>query len=243
MQALRRRFLVTTICLAVSVFLSTGVSYARTSSSKVKAKKITIIEKVKVGAELEPCGAVAPATSPCDSTGTPLESDAEGTAGREKQSRNGVVQKDEFKGKLKIPVDPGSLLGMIDELAAEGADIRMILSRDDGTGLFTDFAECRLVFDEIEVEDEAHEEDSEAYAEYKVDVRIKKGSVQAKKGVCDVNLTNVDETGNAIIDSGIPDAQANDVASATLVDPTETDKNPADRTLDVDFLQGTFVSH
>lgn len=242
MRALRRRLLVATLCLAVSVFLSAGVSYAKTSSSKVKAKKVTI-EKVKVKAELEPCGVVDPTTSPCDPS-APIESDADGTAEREKQSRNGVVKKDEFKGKVKIPVDLGSQLGIIDEATAEGADIRMILSRDDGTGLFTDFAECRLAFDEIEMEDEVDdEEDSEAYAEYKVDVRIKKGTVQAKKGVCDVNLTNVDEAGNAIIDSGVPDAKANDVATATLVDPTETDKNPADRLLDIDFLQGTFVSH
>jgi hypothetical protein len=210
MRALRRRLLVTTICLAVSVFVSAGVSHAKKGGSKVK---------VKVEAELEPCGAVAPATSPCAPGGTPPESDAKGEAKHEKETRNGVIKKDEFKGKVKIPVDPGSQLGIIDEAAAEGADIRLILSRAGA-----DFAECRLVFDEIEEEDD----DDEVQAEYKVDVRIKKGAVQAKKGVCDMDLATAD------IQSGVPDAQAGDVVTATLV------VNPADRTLDVDFLQGTF---
>ena len=125
---------------------------------------------------------------------------------------------------------------MKDRLAAEGADIRMILSRDDGTGLFTDFAECRLVFDEIEVEDEADDEEgSEVYAEYKVDVRIKKGAVQAKKGSCDVTTTGAD--GVVTTAPGVPDAKAGDMVTATLV------VDQTDRTSDVDFLQGTFVPH
>jgi hypothetical protein len=211
MQALRRRLLVTTICLAASVFLSTGVSHAKKGGSKIK---------VKVEADLQPCGAVAPATSPCDPAGTPPEPDAEGTARHEKESKSGVVKKDEFKGKVKIPVDPSSQLGIIDEAAAEGADIRMILSRAG-----TDFAECLLEFDEVE------DEDGEDQAEYKVDVRLKKGAVQAKKGMCDIDLLA------AGIQSGIPDAKAGDIVTATLV------VNSANRTLDVDFLQGILLPH
>jgi hypothetical protein len=222
MQALRRRLLVTTICLAASVFLSTGVSHAKKGGSKIK---------VKVEADLQPCGAVAPATSPCDPAGTPPEPDAEGTARHEKESKSGVVKKDEFKGKVKIPVDPSSQLGIIDEAAAEGADIRMILSRDDGTGLFTDFAECLLALDEVEIEEEDDDDGDGVQAKYKVDVRIKKGAVQAKKGVCDIDLLA------AGIQSGIPDAKAGDMVTATLV------ANPADRTLDVDFLQGILLPH
>jgi hypothetical protein len=67
--------------------------------------------------------------------------------------------------------------------------------------------------------------------EFQVDVRIKKGAVQEKKGMCDVNLANVDVAGNAILDSGVPDAQDGDMATATLI------KNPTDRT---NFLEGTF---
>lgn len=203
MRALRRGLLVTTICLAVSVFLSAGVSHAK-SGSKVK---------VKVEADLQPCGAVAPATSPCDPTGTPPEPGAEGKAKHEKETRNGVLKKDEFKGTVKIPVSLTSALGIVDQTAAENADVRLILSRGG-----TDFAECFLEFDEVE------DEDGEIEAEFKVDVRIKKGSVQAKKGVCDTDLAI------AGIQSGVPDAQADDVATARIVaggTPT-------------DFLQGTF---
>lgn len=237
MRALRRGLLVTTICVAVSVFLSAGVSHAK-KGDKGGEGALKVEEEVEV--ELEPCGAVAPATSPCDLVaGTPPEPHAEGDAEHMKKIRNGVVKKDEFKGEVKIPIDSNSQLGIIDEAAAKVADIRLILSHEDGT----DFAECRLAFDEIEMEDE-EDEDGEDEAEYKLNVRIKKGAVQAKRGVCDVDLTNVDTTtGNAIIDSGVPDVQADDVATATLVDPTETDKNPADRTQDIDFLQDTFELH
>lgn len=208
MRTLPKRLLAAPLCLAVSVFMLAGVSYAKKGGSKVK---------VEVEADLQPCGASALATSPCDPTGIPPEPDAEGEAKHKKETRNGVIKKDEFKGKVKIPIDQNSQLGIIDEAAAEGADIRLILSRAG-----VDFAECRLAFDEIEAED------GEDRAEYKVDVRIKKGAVQAKKGVCDVDLTT------AAIDSGVPDALADDVVTATLV------TNPANRTLDVDFLQGTF---
>jgi Fe-S cluster assembly iron-binding protein IscA len=205
MRALRRGLLVATICLAVSVFLSAGVSHAK-SGSEVK---------VEVEAELEPCGALAPATSPCATGGTIPEPGAEGEAKHEKETKKGVVKKDEFKGEVRIPVDPASVLGIVDEAAAEGADVRLILSRAG-----VDIAECRLAFDEIEEEDD----DDEVQAEFKVDVRIKKGAVQAKKGECDIDLLT------AGIQSGVPDAQADDVATARLVvggTPT-------------DFLQGTF---
>jgi len=220
MRVLRGRLLITTLCLAVSVFMLVGVSHAKKGGSKVK---------IEVEAELESCGAVAPVTSPCNPAGVPPESDAEGEAEHKKETHNGVVKKNEFKGKVKIPVDPGSQLGIIDEDTAEEADIRMILSRDNGTGFFTDIAECRLAFDEIETENEEDDdEDSEEYAEYKVDVRIRKGAIQAKKGVCDMDPTT------ATVDLGLPDAQAGDVVTATLV------VDPANRALDVDFLQGTF---
>ncbi len=226
MRTLRRRLLVTTICLAVSVFLSAGVSYAKKSSSKVR---------IEVEAELEPCGAISPATSPCAPGGTPPEPNAEGEAEHKKEGRNGIVKKDEFEAKVKVPVDPTSALGITDEAAAEEADIRMILSRDDGTGLFIDFAECLLILDEIEIEeeddDEDDDDDAEQYAEYKVKVGIKKGAVQTKKGVCDTDLLA------AGIQSGIPDAKAGDLVTTTLV------TDPTDRTLDVDFLQGILLPH
>lgn len=214
MRTLRRRLLVATICLAVSVFLSAGVSHAKKSSSKVK---------VEVEAELEPCGAISPATSPCAPAGTPPEPNAEGKAKHKKETWNGVIKKDEFKGTVKIPVDPASALGIVDEDAAESADIRLILSHEDGSK----FAECRLVFEEIEGEDEDDDEDDdedELQAEFKVDVRIKKGALQEKKGMCAMTTTG---------EHVVPNAQVGDVATATLVmGGTQTD-----------FLQGTFFNH
>jgi hypothetical protein len=228
MRTLPKRLLVTTLCVAVSIVMLAGVSYAaRRSASSTRIK-------IEVEAELQPCGAIGPATSPCDPAGTPPEPNAEGEAERKKEGRNGIVKKDEFKGKVKIPVDALSPLGIMDEVTAEGANVRMILSRDDGTGLFTDFAECLLEFDEIEMDGEDDDDDDEegsgTYAEYKVDVQIKRGAVQAKKGTCDVNLLTPGTQ------PGIPDAKAGDMVTTTLVDP-------ADRTMDVDFLQGTFISH
>lgn len=214
MRALRRGLLVTTICLAVSVFLSAGVSHAKKADSKVK---------VKVEADLQPCGAVPTATSPCDPAGTPLEPGAEGEAKHKKETQKGVVKKDEFKGTVKIPF-PSTALGITDEDKAKAADVRLILSQAG-----TPFAECRLAFDKIEADDDDDDDDAAVMAEYKVSVRMQKGTVQAKKGVCDVDLLTAD------IQSGVPDAQADDLVTATLV------VDSTDRTKDVDFLQGTFV--
>lgn len=199
MRALYRSLLVTTLCVAVSVFMFAGVSQAKkggSSGSKVK---------IEVRAELEPIGTSEP--------------DAEGQARHKKETRTKneviTIKKDEFKATVNVPV-PSLGLGITDEASAENADIRLILSHDGA-----DFAECLLEFDEVE------DEDGEDQAEYKVDVRIKKGAVQAKKGVCDVDLVTTD------IQSGVPDARANDVATARLVaGGTSTD-----------FLQGTFEVH
>ena len=209
MRVLRRGLLVATTCLAVSVFLSAGVGHAKKSSSTVK---------VKVEADLQP------------SVGS-HELGAEGEAKHEKETKKGVVKKDEFKGTVKIPF-PSTALGIIDEATAKGADFRLILSRD-GTDA-TVFAECRLAFDKIEAEDD--DDDAAVMAEYKVSVRMQKGTVQAKKGVCDVDPATAD-----IVESGVPDAQLGHVATATKVDSTEAGATPNLRTQDIDFLQGIFM--
>lgn len=195
MRVLYKSLVATTLCVAVSVFMFADISQAKkggSSGSKVK---------IDVRAELEPFG------------GSP-EEDAEGKARHKKETRtrNGdtTTKKDEFKATVKIPVDPASLLGITDETAAENADVRLILSHSNGT----EFAECLLEFDEIEDDD-----DDEMQAEFKVDVRLKKGTVRDKKGTC----------------GGIvPDAQTGDVATARLA----TDPGAS-----VDFLRGTFEQH
>lgn len=92
-----------------------------------------------------------------------------------------------------------------------------------------DYAECLLVLVEIETEDEDGEVETEAV--YKVDVRLKlkKGVLvlEQKKGTCVILATGSE---------GVPDVQADDTATATLV------VDPNDRTLDKDFLQETFMS-
>lgn len=215
MRALQRSLLVTTLCFAVSVFMSAGAGHANGGSSGSKVK-------VDVRAELEPCGAVAPATVPCDPAGTPPEPDAKGKMRHQKEIRKGVLKKDEFKGNVKMRVHPASALGIVDEASAENADIRLILSRNS-----TDFAECFLQFDEFDDDDD----EEEIQAVFKIHVRMKKGAVKVTKGVCDVDL------GTAGIQSGVPDAQDGDLATATLV------RNPADRTQDIDFLQDIFEQH
>ncbi len=189
MQTLYKSLLVTTLCAAVSVFIFADVSQANgggSGSSKVK---------VKVRAELEPFD------------GSP-DSDAEGKARHKKETRtrDGVtkIKKDEFKATVKIPV-PSPALGITED-NAENADIRLILSNAGGN-----FANCQLEFDEIDEDD-----DDEMQAEFKVDVRLKKGTVRDKRGTCD---------------GSVPDAQAGDVATATF-GPGPTP-----------FLRGTFEQH
>ncbi len=200
MHALYRSLLVTALCVAVSGFMFAGTGSANGGSPVSKLK-------VHVKAELEPFD-----TSP--------EPDAEGTMRHVKEVRKGVIKVDKFKGTVKIPI-PASALGIVDEASAENADIRLILSHAG-----TDFAECRLVFDEIEGEDD-DDDDDELQAKFKVHVRIKKGTPQAKKGVCDIDLLTPD------IQSGVPDARVDDVATVTLV----TGGTPTD------FLEGTFERH
>jgi hypothetical protein len=133
--------------------------------------------KIDVRAELE-------------STGSP-DSDVDGRARHrmETRTRDGVTttKKDEFKATVKIPV-PSPGLGITDEASAEGAVVRLLVS-----GSTT--ADCLMEFDEFD------DDDDELQAEFKLDVRLKKGSVRDKKGTCG---------------GGIPNAQAGDVATATV---------------------------
>ena len=89
-------------------------------------------EKVELEAELEPC---------CN---TP-ESEAEGDSERKSKTKDGVSKEERFKAEVEIPIP--NALG-IDESNAQSADIRLILSRAG-----TNYAECQLVFDEIEDDD------------------------------------------------------------------------------------------
>jgi hypothetical protein len=114
-----------------------------------------------------------------------------------------VTNKDNrFQAEVYIPIPNG--LG-VTVGNARTADVRLILSRGG-----TDYAECRLVFDEVDQDKKT----GQVEAEYKLDLRNKKS-----RGSCS---------------PGLPDIQTGDVGTATLV------TNPADRTQDIDLLQGIF---
>jgi hypothetical protein len=149
-------------------------------------------EKVKLEAELEPC---------CN---TP-EPGAEGESERRSKTKDGVSKEERFKAEVEIPFP--NALG-IDQSNAQSADIRLILSRAG-----TNYAECLLVFDEIE------NDDGEVEVEYKLDLKIKEDGKQKSRGSCDV---------------GMPDVVDGDLATAVLV------VNPLDRTQDIALLEGTF---
>jgi hypothetical protein len=75
-------------------------------------------------------------------------------------------------------------------------------------------------------------------AEFRLSVcnMLRKGSLilQNLVGTCDVDLATPGTQ------AGVPVVQAGDTATVTLVDPSEATLAPASRTLDKDFLQGTF---
>ncbi len=190
MRALYRNLLATTLCVAVSVFMFDGVGQANGGSSGPKKVKID------VRAELEPFDASS-------------EPDPEGRARHHKEIRKGVIKKDEFKAMVKIPV-PAPGLGITDETTAENADIRLVLS---GAGVGS--VECLLEFDEIEEDDD----DDELQAVFKIHVRMKKGELREKKGMCIM-------TGGSHV---VPNAQDGDTATATV------NGTP--------FLEGTFEQH
>jgi hypothetical protein len=191
---MRTKFLGRGLVAAVlSLFVLAGVVEAKSGKKGNGDKSGKSNDKVKIEleAELEP-----PNGSP--------EPGVEGDSERKIKTKNGASKENRFKAEVEIPI-PNALL--IDESNAAAADIRLLLSRA-GVG----YAECQLVFDEIE------NDDGELEAEYKLDLKIKKGKLKSK-GSCDV---------------GLPDVAAGDLATAVLV------ANPLDRTQDVILLQGAY---
>ncbi|HEY6200024.1 MAG TPA: hypothetical protein VI231_15535 [Candidatus Binatia bacterium] len=172
--------------------------------------------------DLDPCCA-----APADDNG--------GSAEYKKQVANGTTTKQErFRAQARIEL-PSAALGLATVADAEAADVRVILTRAS-----VDYAECSLVM--VDTDQETELEDGELVvkteAEFLVDVRniLRKGSLLPRNlvGACDTDLATPG------IQDGVPVVQAGDVATVTLVDPTEAAVDTASRTLDKDFLQGTF---
>ncbi|HEX2385303.1 MAG TPA: hypothetical protein VHL99_02000 [Candidatus Binatia bacterium] len=157
-----------------------------------------------------------------------------GKADYKLQTAKGATKQEVFRTIVHVEL-PSTVLGLNDASDAQAADVRVILSRTA-----TPYAECSLVFTEIQQETEI--EDGEPVttneASFFVDVRnlLKKGSLQLATpiGTCDVDL------GTAGVQGGVPAVQAGDTATVVLVDPSEASSPPASRTLDDTFLQGTF---
>jgi len=128
---------------------------------------------------------------------------------------------------------PSETLGINTVEDAQAADIRVIF-----THATADYAECSLIM----VDTEKHAEKVNGavvmtiIADFLVDIRyqwIKAGPVQRNYiGWCDVDLSTPG------IQDGVPPIQTSDIATVTLVDPSEADLDRASRTLDMDFLQG-----
>ena len=158
----------------------------------------------------------------------------DGSAEYRKQTNNGATKQERFRTQAKVEL-PSAALGIVDAATAQAADVRVILTRNN-----VDYAECALDFDVIDQEVEI--EDGQTVivneAEFAVDIRnqLKKGHlvVRGGKGTCDVDLTTPG------VQAGVPVVQSGDTATVTLVDPSEAALAPAARTLDKDFLQGTF---
>ncbi len=119
----------------LSVFAS-ALALASVSLAKPNTVVWTDIE-----AGLEPSCTPVPPDTRC----SPAEPDAGGEAEHRTKTYKGLLERGEFKVKVKVPVDSSSALGITDEDAEEAADIRLILGRD---GL--DYAVCFLHLDEIE---------------------------------------------------------------------------------------------
>jgi hypothetical protein len=178
--------------LFAMVFLSFALAGSAEAKRGGKGGHGNGSEKVKLEAELEPC---------CN---TP-EAGAEGESERRSKTKDGVSKEERFKAEVEIPLP--NALG-IDQSNAQSADIRLILSRAG-----TNYAECLLVFDEIE------DDNGEIEVEYKLDLRVKKDGTQKSKGSCDV---------------GLPDVADGDLATAVLV------VNPLDRSQDIFLLEGAY---
>jgi hypothetical protein len=187
-------------------------------AAPVSAK--TVNTELKTG--LDPCCA-----APAENNG--------GSAEYKKQVANGTTTKQErFRAQASIEL-PSAALGLATVADAQAADVRVILSRAS-----VDYAECALVM--VDTDQETEIEDGEVVvkteAEFLVDVRnlLRKTTLLPRNlvGACDTDL------GTPGVQDGVPVVQAGDIATVTLVDPTEAAVDTASRTLDKDFLQGTF---
>lgn len=96
------------------------------------------------------------------------------------------VNKRETRGLLKLSVKvpvPSTIPAVADQDAAGSLALKAKFSRAD-TKDNTNFAQCNFAFDRL-----VENEDGGIFAEYKVTIETRKGSLSSKKGSCDIDLT------------------------------------------------------
>lgn len=98
-----------------------------------------------------------------------------------------------FEGNVKIPV-PSTIPPITDEAAASALGLVLTLTRDGAA-----FAQCDFAYDGLRTYKQ-----NRSRAEFKVDIKQKKGSLQTKKGSCDTDLA---QDG---IQSGVPTPKKGD---------------------------------
>jgi len=207
-----RNYLFTTLVVGLALAASAGAASAKNGGSS---------SNIDLKANLDPCCAAASENN-------------DGTAEYSKQTSKGATKQERFRTQATVEL-PSAALRIVDAATAQAADVRVILTRNN-----VDYAECALDFDVIaqELEMEHGQTVLVREAEFAVDIRnqLKKGNlvVRVGKGTCDVDLTTPG------VQAGVPVVQSGDTATVTLVDPGEAALAPASRTLDKDFLQGTF---
>ena len=156
----------------------------------------------------------------------PVEGDGEGDARYDEKTHKGVSKTKRFNAKVKIPILNTSPLGIIDEAAAENADVQLVLSRGVDALDPTPYATCVLQLTEIE--EELEDGVPVSLAVYKVDVRSElRGRTQRQRqihGGCDIDVATAE------VQNGTPIVTAGDTLNAVLltapvapaVEPTAT---------------------
>ena len=112
------------------------------------------------------------------------------------------LKKNETRGSLKISVKvpvPSTVPAVADQDAAGTLALKGVFSRLDSNSVQSSFAQCDFAFDRI-----VENEEGAIFAEYKVVLENKKGTVVVKKGSCDLDLVTDG------VQSGIPELKRGD---------------------------------
>jgi hypothetical protein len=196
------------------IALSMLVPFAFTSAGMAKNNGKSGNGKIRVEADLE-----APAL-------IPVEGDGEGDARYEERIHKGVSKTKRFQAKVRIPVSNSSPLGIIDEAAAQNADVQLVLSHGLDALEPTPYATCILQLTEIE--QELEDGVPVSVAVYKVDVRSElRGRSQRQRqihGGCDIDVATAElQNGTPVVaDGDTLDAVLLTAPVAPAVEPTVT---------------------